>query len=266
MIPRTHGQQIHGLFLDLLRKVDPALSAVLHNDTGRKPFGLSPLVGLPAARDNQHHIAIGTMVALRLTILDDTVFGRFLGALLGEGAPREVRLGQMCFAVQQVATAPDLHAWAGIAEPHHILEGALTHRTATLQYTTPTAFSLGTRPGAGKVIEPFPRADLVFGGLLSTWNAFSGIPFEPSLRQIIAERIVPARFRLRSAAYQFRDHLQVGTIGTCTYDIKGPLPDIHLRRINALADAARFLGVGYRTTMGMGQARRLAAGAPDDPA
>jgi CRISPR-associated endoribonuclease Cas6 len=259
LLPRTHGHQVHALFLDLVRSVAPELSAALHSGSGRRPFTLSPLSGLPAAAGGGHHLAAGAALTLRVTILDERLFSGFLAALLSDGGARDLRLGALRFALRGIATGPDQHPWAGVAHPPAMLTEAAPERAITLRFATPTAFSLGTRAGAGKVAEPLPRPELVFGGLLSAWNAFSGVPFDLALRQVVAERIVVSRFSLRSAAYRFRDHVQVGVVGSCTYDIKGALPDDTLRHLNALADAARFLGVGYRTTMGMGQARRITA-------
>ena len=257
VLPRTHGQQVHALFLDLVRSVDPDLSAAVHSGADRRPFTLSPLSGLPAAGGSGHQVAAGALLGVRVTILDERLFSGFIAALLTDGGAHDLRLGAMRFAVRRIATSPDQHPWSGVAQPHTLLTAASAERAITLHFATPTAFSLGSRAGAGKVAEPLPRPELVFSGLLSAWNSFSGCPLDRSLRQIIAERVVVSRFRLRSAAYRVRDHVQIGAVGHCTYDIKGLLPGDTIRTLNALADAARFLGVGYRTTMGMGQTRRV---------
>lgn len=256
VVPVTHGHQLHALFLDLVRGVDPALSAALHEGFGRRPFTLSPLRGLPPAAGHGHAVAAGTRLAFRLTLLDPALLGGLVVALLSEGGVGDVRLGATPFRVCRVATAPDQHPWAGIAAPRRLLDGADAARAIALRFATPTAFSLGTRSGAGKVVETLPRPELLFGGLLSAWNAFSGVPLDPALRRLIAERVVVSRFQLQSSAYRFRDHVQIGAVGACTYDVKGQVPADALRQLNALADAALYLGVGYRTTMGMGQARR----------
>ena len=52
-IPPPGGQHAHAAFLDILRAVDPALSQALHDLNGRKPFTVSPLMGLPKNRQRQ---------------------------------------------------------------------------------------------------------------------------------------------------------------------------------------------------------------------
>lgn len=255
VIPPTHGQQVHGLFFELVRSVVPALSAELHSGTMRRPFTLSPLEGLSPVREGGHSLHQGQHVWLRATLLSEAVFGGFLAALLGEAAWRDVRLESVPFRICRVLTAPDQEPRAGMTRPARLLSNAGQSRSLTLRFATPTAFSLGSRPGVRKVVEPVPRPDLVFGSLLSSWTSFGGPPLTPALHDIIRGQLVLSRFRLESAAYRFRDHLQIGSVGTCTYDVKGAASGEVVQHLNALADAAPYLGVGYRTSMGMGQVR-----------
>ena len=47
---------------------------------------------------------------------------------------------------------------------------------------------------------------------------------------------------------------QKGFVGTCTYYVKAK--DSSAPQVAALAEFARYSGIGYKTTMGMGQACR----------
>ena len=49
-IPATMGHLAHGLFLDLVKQVDSALSARLHDEPGYRPFTVSPLSGAQVHR------------------------------------------------------------------------------------------------------------------------------------------------------------------------------------------------------------------------
>jgi CRISPR-associated endoribonuclease Cas6 len=56
---------------------------------------------------------------------------------------------------------------------------------------------------------------------------------------------------------QFDRFAQKGFVGMVTYEVKRGTPELaHI--VNALADLALYAGVGYKTTMGMGQCRRVA--------
>jgi CRISPR-associated endoribonuclease Cas6 len=55
---------------------------------------------------------------------------------------------------------------------------------------------------------------------------------------------------------RFRRSYQIGFTGRVTYGLMAD-NEIARAQLNALADAALYLGVGYKTTMGMGQTRRI---------
>jgi CRISPR-associated endoribonuclease Cas6 len=72
----------------------------------------------------------------------------------------------------------------------------------------------------------------------------------------VEEHSVIAQHELCTAMFQFPRHLQIGFVGRCRFAT--PIGDAErLQMLNALADFALYAGVGYKTTMGMGQVRRL---------
>ena len=55
-----------------------------------------------------------------------------------------------------------------------------------------------------------------------------------------------------------RYQLQVGFVGQCTFGVRKDMPAEVVWGIRLLAAFGFFAGVGYRTTMGMGQVRQPA--------
>src|SRR5688572_28348743 len=84
------GQHAHGAFHAIIAKVDPDLATRLHEIRGRKPFTLSPLMGLPkflhrdAVQDRNGnmrrtvYLREGWQCWLRITILNDMLFKTFI--------------------------------------------------------------------------------------------------------------------------------------------------------------------------------------------
>jgi CRISPR-associated endoribonuclease Cas6 len=120
-----------------------------------------------------------------------------------------------------------------------------------LSFATPTTFRSG-----GKNV-PLPLPELVFGSLLDRWQAFAPLAVNPELRRFAAEQVAVARYRLRSRVLPFKPGaMQVGFTGECHY--------VALRRdrywlsvLHLLAGFAFYAGVGYQTSVDMGQARAL---------
>ncbi|MDP2662237.1 MAG: CRISPR system precrRNA processing endoribonuclease RAMP protein Cas6, partial [Dehalococcoidia bacterium] len=72
-------------------------------------------------------------------------------------------------------------------------------------------------------------------------------------------------YRLSTRLASFGDYSETGFFGHAVYECPSA-SDEERRLINTLADFAFFAGVGAKTTMGMGQCRRLAltrSNAPD---
>lgn len=275
-LPATQGHHAHAAFLELVRGVDPKLAAWLHDAHGRKPFTVSPLCGLPEARHGQVQVAAGWTCWLRLTFLAQPVFDTFLAALLRGAAQPRIRLGTGSFLVTQARCTPGSHPWAGWTTANALaakmgrpgLPSAVNAQDAaevaggpttfTFELASPTAWSLGGH--RGRRIEVLPTPVLFFGSLISSWNAWFGDRLGrigPELRDYLAEAVVVGRMDLETRMYRYQDHLQVGTVGRVTYRLLDRPATAEAGILNALADFAFYAGVGYRTTMGMGQVRRL---------
>ena len=110
----------------------------------------------------------------------------------------------------------------------------------------------------GKRMEVWPRPELVFGSLARTWSLYSplALPLDrDELVAMTADAVVMSRYELRTQMLQFPKHKQVGFVGYVIYECVagGPLA----AALDLLADFALYAGVGYKTTMGMGQTRRM---------
>lgn len=266
-LPATQGHHAHAAFLDIVRAVDPTLAQALHGSSGRKPFTVSPLQGLPAPHEGKIVVKAGQTAWLRFTMLVEPLFRAFIGRFLQSDARPTIRLSRVEFAVGEVLTTPGSHPWASYTTAQELLdrwrERDMRGRnnpahTFTLEFASPTAWSLGGR--WGKRIEVLPRPRLFFGGLATTWDAWFKDVFRMDSRYIrdyAAETVVVSRMQLETRMYQYRGYKQVGTVGTLTYELLDYANEHLVRVLNTLADFAFYAGVGYKTTMGMGQVRRV---------
>jgi CRISPR-associated endoribonuclease Cas6 len=65
------------------------------------------------------------------------------------------------------------------------------------------------------------------------------------------------RYRLESKIWDFGSYQEVGFTGVCRFEIEKNVSNDKVVILNALADFAQFCGTGAKTTMGMGQTRRI---------
>lgn len=259
-LPATSGHQAHAALLAAIREADPDLARLLHAaGPSVRPFTVSPLLGVRAGRKETVEIAPERPCTLRITLLQDALYRELMGRFLEDPGRPAIRLGEARFLITQVQTTPGSSPWAGYTTWEALLSQARADKRVTLDFLSPTAFSLGQRPW-GKRFHVLPEARFVFGSLLRSWNALApaglALPADALGDYLENDVVILEISQLRTAMWRYPRHLQVGFLGRVSYGLKGA--DTALRRqLNALADFAFYAGVGYKTTMGMGQTRRV---------
>jgi CRISPR-associated endoribonuclease Cas6 len=249
-LPPRFGHQAHGMFLEIVSQVQPDLAEALHADGPSKPFTVAALshegrvAGAP--------IRAGEAITLRVTLLSDALFGPFTRALLAQTARPSLRLGGLALTLAEVRGTPGSHPWAGFGSFATLAADAPAAQRVALQFATPAAFSLSEDDGRKRVgVLPTPQA--VFGSLLRRWNGLAPNPIDQALAERAIARALVADYDLRTVTYSLGKATQVGFVGHCTYELRGS--DKERRTLATLAAAAFYLGVGMKTTRGMGLCR-----------
>jgi CRISPR-associated endoribonuclease Cas6 len=282
IIGAAMGHQAHALFLDLVRQVDPALSAQIHDGklpNGReyRPFTVSPLQG-GNLEDGGRAVMIkeGTTCRMRFTLLDGGAIWQALSHYFLENPTTELRLGAASFRLHRLLSTPaaDPTGRAGYTEWQTLASASVVAKlTATdadrlaptlgsnrktthshssqirLNFASPTAFH-----HSGTIIL-FPQPEEVWKSLCRVWNNYAPDVLHLDREELLAfvkEKVVVTDHELRTTTLRFPTAPQKGFVGSCTYQIR----DIshHLARpVLALAEFARYGGVGHKTTQGMGQ-------------
>ncbi|MEJ6480389.1 CRISPR-associated endoribonuclease Cas6 [Nostoc punctiforme UO1] len=264
------GRHLHALFLTLVSSVDSTLGDRLHDSTADKAFTLSPLQisntnspilkggkgGSKLQYSHQQPIPAGTPCWWRISLLDDTLFGKLTQLWLNLNPNHPWHLGPADLYITSIQGTPQsIQPWANASTYAQLYEEAsdvcdrlrLRNSSINLTFSTPTAFR------QGQYDSTLPTRESVFNSLLSRWNKYSGIEFT----QIAIESIFPSFVNIHTEILADSRSKFIGIIGEVTYKILGEIEPIQIKQINALADFALYSGVGRKTTMGMGMMRRL---------
>jgi CRISPR-associated endoribonuclease Cas6 len=267
------GRHIHALFLTLVSSVDQELGDRLHQEKANKGFGLSPIQQLALSSGNNFNkpnlkrticippkpkslswhsqeIAPSTPCWWRITLLDETLFSKLTGLWLNLNPDRAFHLGSADLYISSILGTPQTNQpWANFATYQQIYDRASeTECNITFHLATPTAFR------QGKYDSPLPTRDNVFKSLCDRWNRFSEIQINPE----IIEFVFPSRFEIKTEVVKNYDtHSFIGCVGEIGYRILGDASPEAIKQINAIADFTIFAGIGRKTTMGMGMARRV---------
>ncbi|MBX7237245.1 MAG: CRISPR-associated endoribonuclease Cas6 [Caldilineales bacterium] len=256
--PLTQGPLAQAAFLDLVQAADPDLAAHLHDDNQRKPYTISPLHNLPRADERGRHVLkAGQRAWLRITLLEPALFTAFFQRLFAEGPSLKLRIGGAQFLIESVLGAPGSHPWGGYTTTAALAEEAGSERRVRMQFFSPTAMNRGQEGAARKRMVLLPEPRMVFGSLRGAWNKLVGddLPFE--FERWAEEYVFVREVRSwQTGVYQLKGNVHIGGYGDVTFEALDAEPD-WLRILNLLADFAFYSGVGAKTAMGMGQARRV---------
>ncbi len=226
------AHQLHGAFLDLCRRADPALAQVLHSGIKRRPFSLHVIGPRPAEE-----------VHLRLSILAPELFQRFWRRWEARGG-LPLRLDRQLLRPKEVKTTGP---WAGGLDWRDFwsLPAAKTIR---FRFCTPTTFR------QGDLDLPLPIPTLVFKSLLELWNlhAPKAIALSP---EILERGVALTSCRVRTQRFFDGYATILGFVGQCEFRLTKVLSGEEAQALRALAGFAFFSGVGRKTTHGMGLVR-----------
>lgn len=256
-LPPTMGTALHACFLELVRRKDVSLAERLHTPGRDKPFTVSPLQGELRPRNGHLVLSPQQKYWLRFSSLERPL-SECLLELERDLQGKKLTLLGRGFEVLSVVSRPEGHSWAG-RETYEglyrrwIAEADTPPRRLQMRFFSPTTFR------SGRHNLPLPLPKLVFWALAEKWNRYAPVHLGEGVVGLIEEIVGLARCQIQTHVLDFVRYRQVGFVGECDFRIapQKEEEEVWARVVHLLADFAFFAGVGYKTTMGMGQARRV---------
>lgn len=249
-ISAVKGSHIYAAIFKILRASSPGMAEELHDMDEQKPFTISLLRRKTLKSKEPEDKTNCVIYSLRLTFLQGLFFAHFINSALSWGN-NDVQIGTANFKIEQIDTFSKDSTIPSFTKYTDILNNASNEHKIHLEFVSPTVFRSG-----GKRNVVFPEPQLVFGSLLNRWQAYSRIKFDDSISSWI-EKILTIRYRLTTRMLDFGTYQELGFTGYCQYEIYKDTPKDVVLALNALGDFAYYAGIGAKTTMGMGQSRRL---------
>jgi CRISPR-associated endoribonuclease Cas6 len=245
-LPENYTTQLHSWFLDQVRRIDPTLSAYLHDGQSEKPFTVSGLSGLTAAEGRSLRFSTDQSYQWTVSALSPQVaawFGQWL-----QQAPTELQLRTASFSITGWSFSQAPKTYAQIL-PKTIPDSP----TITLSFLSPTSFR---RKGSH---FPLPLPFNLFHSYLRRWNDFSGRKADQdTFLNWIDESVVILRHQLRSQKVSVGKSGSVtGFTGAIQFGLtrKALQNTEFVQLFLALGQLAPFCGTGHKTTFGLGQTR-----------
>ncbi len=245
-LPPWLGRAAQAWLLNTVREAAPELADRLHGGHSRRPYTVSAPRGDPPW--------------LRIT----SVSGDLTGLLLENILPRLDQLNLAGIEIGVTSVETQGHVWAGHTDFESLAREAFDssnpHPAPAFEFATPTAFH------QHGLSVPLPLPLLVYGSLIQAWNHFSPLPLPVRLDDFLQTSVGISRHRIATRMVHFGETEQhVGFVGEASYiflpvEKTSYSPDDYRQRLHTIELLTRFafyVGVGVRTTVGMGQVRPL---------
>lgn len=241
------SESLHGMLFYLLKKRDAEKVDFLHDEYESKPFTISPIIPYLKWRNGKKYLKKGDKHFFRITFLEDQWYKLFMEYFLYHRD--ELRLRGSKIEIIEVLTNSDEDKKCNSITPEKLRKESQTRQKIRIKIHSTTTF----RDDDRHIV--FPRVNYLFNSLYSKWEEFSE-------QDLIIERedfnqIYVSRYDLKSAMEKFNEYPIKGFQGECEYEIDSKLSKEKVKDLNLLADFAFYSGVGYKTTMGLGQVAKV---------
>ena len=259
----NHGDVGRAALFNLIRQGNSPLAQQLHDDNSVKPYTISLVQGGKRGKDGAQHFADGDRAEWRFSLMMQSAFEALLQKYLLNNLLPHVRIGTIEFAIVDAFVSDTAHTESGHTSIVQLTEGwqhppERLAKRLLLDFRSPTAFNLGqNRETRQYRIRSNPDARTVFSSLRKRWVTLGGVDAGDEFDEWVADCVEQEVVYGQPQTVRVEGRLITGFTGQIAYQHYGT-DTRWLSYLHLLADLTFWTGVGYQTTRGMGQVRRLA--------
>jgi CRISPR-associated endoribonuclease Cas6 len=261
-ISANHGDVGRAALFNLIRQGDSPLTQQLHDNNNAKPYTISLVQGGKRGKDGALHFGDGDRAEWRFSLMMQSAFeALLLKSLLNNQLPH-VRIGTIDFAITDVFVSRTSHKDSGYISVEELSEvwqrpQERLPKRIVLDFQSPTAFNLGqNRETRQYRIRSNPDARTVFSSLRKRWVTMGGVDAGDEFDKWVADCVEQEVVHGQPQTVRVEGRLITGFTGQITYQHYSA-DTRWLSYLHLLADLTFWTGVGYQTTRGMGQVRRV---------
>lgn len=242
------GQKIHAVFLKIIKDVNEDMSEKLHNDEIDKAFSVSSFLGCKAYEELEVHK--DKKYYIRFTVLQKKLFSMLTMTLFkNKMFSSNIKIEDIEFKILNIIYDNSKSKWAGVFDMDKVLEKEIFENEVGIRFYTPTLF----KSGDNFIREPEPKK--VFGSLLRKFNKYSYYKIDENIEEEF-EKIQIKEKKILIKKINLKKYYISGFMGDVIFNI--PDDNEKLKQaLYVLAEFSFYSGIGYKTTMGFGQAKKI---------
>lgn len=231
----------HAAIMNAITESNPQAGRKLHDLQMNKPMTAAIVESKPGS------------AILRLTFItqEGLDYAHLLVNQLSTSA--SLRLGQVSAQIEQIDLMDQ--RWGGFATWADLL-ATNNQRHIYFHFVTPSAIMKRDARGI-RYTSLVPSPLDIFSGLARRWQQLEGPSIPTDLDEFMEGGgcVISGQRGLHTTEFKTTERTQLGLVGQVNFEIRWPNETKYAAALLALSQMARFTGIGYQTTRGMGAVR-----------
>lgn len=240
-VPLYTGDIVRGIFLHIMRKIDPALSSELHEEQVPKPYATTPLYFKSKEKLAKGYVIDHTYpVSFTIKLLRDDLVERIIENI------------SESFHLTIISTSAYVtNIVFNSISYDELIDGSEPKERFRIIFKTPTYFS----QQGSKYHLLYPDPTKLFTNLFTLWSRYSSNNFYRNIKSEdlalwLRKNVGIVEHMLRTVYVETRERKLVGFKGWATYQL--PLDDEMNKIIQTLSRFGEYSNVGGYRTAGFG--------------
>lgn len=222
----------HGIFFNILKEYNEEISTQYHEQPSKQSFSISPI--LNEEKGNKRYFNKYSLLKVNIALYADEIHKGLFQFIRKN---RKIKYGTGELLIEEIK-------YKSIGE--EFLDEERVKR-GVMNFITPTVFRINP------VNSPLPNPRRIFKNLNKSYNEiFNYSLLEDEIIEQIEKYVVIEGFKINTEVAKYKKFNITGFKGKITLNIKYP-DRIIQRKLERLFALAAYVGIGYKTGMGMGQ-------------
>lgn len=222
----------HGIFFNILKEYNEQISSHYHNQHSKQSFSISPILSEDTM--NKRYFHKYSLLKVKIALFDNEINKGLLNFII-KNTKVKYEQGELLITEVKYQSIDEI-----FLEEHRIKRG-------TLEFITPTVFRINP------VNSPLPNPRRIFKSLNKSYSQiFKCQLLQEEVIEQIEKYVIVEGFHINTEVAKYKKFNITGFKGTVNLNLKYP-DDLIQKKLQMLFALANYIGIGYKTGMGMGQ-------------
>lgn len=222
----------HGIFFKILKEYNEEISTQYHEQPSKQSFSISPI--LHTESSNNIYFSGHSLLKVNISLFTDEIHKGLFEFIRKN---KSVNYGEMKLLIEEVHFK--------VIDEETLEQGRV--KRGTMNFISPTTFRINP------VNSPLPNPKRIFKSLSKSYcEIFGKELLDDEIIEQLEKYVVVEGLNINTEVAKYKKFDITGFKGNVTLNLKFPDEEVQ-RSIEKLFALASYVGIGYKTGMGMGQ-------------